>query len=145
MVSAKCAVSAVSAVSAKCAMSAVSAISTMSTNGSRVITTTKWFGVVMMNAWCCDSGTSVGCVLAVAVVVGCSRCSQAASSSGSGRRNDTNFRIAETLGTAVTLPELNTGTLGIVIPWAWAKTLFLLVLATEANLDNGGEEEEDSA
>ena len=80
--------------------------------------------------------------MAVTVIVGSSRGNKATSRR---RRNNTNLRVAKTLGAAVALPELDAGAFGVVIPRARTKALFLLVLAAEAELHYSGEEEEDSA
>ncbi len=93
--------------------------------------------LVMYNAWCSNSGTSVGGVMAWAIVMMSRR-----GKTTSGSRSSGNLWITETLGAAVALPELDARALGVAVPWARAETLLLLVVAGKEELDNSGQEEE---
>lgn len=115
----------------------------VSADGSRVVSTDGWRVLVVNDtARRSDSRASVGSVMAWAIVV--SWCSKTAASGG-GDWDSTYLGIANTSSAAVALPELNTRALGVAISWAGAESLFLLVLATHEELENGGDEEEDRA
>ena len=60
-------------------------------------------------------------------------------------RDSADFRVAQALGAAVALPKLSAGALGVAVGGAGTERLLLLVVASEAELDEGGDEEEERA
>lgn len=86
-----------------------------------------------------NCGASVRSIMAWTVITGSrsktTRCS----------RDGSDLRITKTARVTVTLPELDARAASIAVSWAGTKSLLLLVVAAEAQLKNGGEEEEKGA
>lgn len=73
----------------------------------------------------------------------CSRSECSSGTSSGGAWNTANhFGVAHTTILSAALPEFGATTTCIVVGRAWAKALFLLVVAGEKDLDDGGDEEE---
>ena len=89
-----------------------------------------------------NSGSSVGGVVAGAVVVGSSWGSKT-----TGGRYGSDFRVT-VLSNPVglpALPELHAGTLGVAVGRTGTESLLLLVMAHQEDLDEGAEQEEEGA
>lgn len=86
-----------------------------------------------------NSAASVGSVVARTIVM------VTRSKTARGGWDGADLRVAETLGAAVALPELDAGTLGVAVGWAGTKALLLLVVAAKAKLENSRDEEQECA
>lgn len=104
-----------------------------------VVSASHWLVVLKRMAWGSDRGASIGRVVRRAVVMAASRRKTTRDGDGA------DFRIAKTLGAAVALPELCARALGVAVGGAGAECLLLLVIAAQAELDEGRDEEEESA
>lgn len=90
----------------------------------------------------CDSGPGVGSVVRRTIIVS-TRGKRGTSSTGD-RDSASHLSIARSvvLAAATTTKELGAATLGVAVGRRRAVTLFFLVLATKAELDESGDEEE---
>lgn len=89
-----------------------------------------------------DGGASHMSVVAGTVVMGTRGKGGMASCRGNGDSSD--FRVAQLVVALLTLPEFVTRALGVAVGRAGSKTLLLLVVTAEQNLDRNGEKEEES-
>ena len=105
-------------------------------SGSGVVTTGQRL-MALISVGCSHRRTSVRSVVRRADVISTSN------SSASRRDGAGHFGITETWGPATALPELNSATTSVVVSWAGAKALLLLVVTGKEDLDNRGEKEED--
>lgn len=94
--------------------------------------------VAIIGIGCGDSRSSVGGIVRGANVVS----SNTSSSSGNGASD---FGIAKGLVPAAALPELHSASASIVVAGSGAEALLFLVMAAQGELNEGGDEEEDSS
>lgn len=108
-----------------------------------MITSHQWFMRVFVGSRVRRNGrASIRCVVRWAIISGTGR--QRTIGSASNRNCTSHFRVSKPPVLPAALPEFNTTTSRVIVCGARAKSLLLLVMATQGQLNNSGDEEEET-